>query len=103
ADGGDGEPELAAVELERDALRPGWFAGVRQGDAWLDRGPAGNGDGGGTAEQVGLAEAGDALGRSVPEPNASVSVDEDDAVADRGQYTCRLCALFRLPEEPGVL
>ena len=39
---GDGEPELALLELQRDALRARRLAGARDGDALLDFRPAGN-------------------------------------------------------------
>src|SRR5581483_10917553 len=55
------------------------------------------------AEQVALAQAGNALCGRVPEAHAAVAVDEEHAVADRGERARRLGALLRLAIQACVL
>src|SRR5581483_8136189 len=71
ADRRERQPYLAAAEVERDALDHGRLAGSRDGDAPVDLVPAGDSPCDLLAEQVALAQAGNAFRGRVPEAYAA--------------------------------
>ena len=103
ADRGHREPQLAAADLERHALRPAGLAHGGDGQPRLDRLPARDGVADAAPEHVVGGEPGDPLRRRIPEPDAAAAVDERDAVADRGEHAGSLRARLGLPVQPRVL
>jgi hypothetical protein len=102
---GNREPELAAADVERDAL------GAASGRSGLggDRDPLGQlgptrDDALRIAAQHLLgAQARDRLGRRIPEPDDAVAVDHEDAVADMSEDEGRARPLLRLTVQAGVV
>ena len=103
-DARDREPELAAVELERHRLGAHELAGpLATGISGDELRPAGQHLVDAAAHDLVRVEARDRPGGGVPEPDDAFAVDEEHAVADRGEHSRRLRALLGLRVELRVV
>ena len=93
----DRQPELAAVELERDRGRPVDPLGLGGRDAGDERPPARERSLRADAAHLLRGQARDRLGGSVPDADHAARVDEEHAFAEVGQHPRGLVAL--LPRE----
>ena len=100
-DPSDGNPALSSLGLDRNddlgVSRIGRRSDRHRIDSFL---PTGDRIGGGPPDDVSGADRSDPLGGGVPKTDGAAAIEEQDAVGDVGENTCRVGALLDLRIQP---